>query len=374
MFFKLPNPYLGVIIPSFLISFIGYSVHYFIFRHYHSFERQVFFQACLNMIWISYIIAIKKDPGSPKKNTILDDEKENLDRGYHSKDLNFRLDKKTDHPEWIKFCEKCQIVKPERSHHCKSCNKCIYKMDHHCPWTMNCVGYNNMPHFMRFLFWVDFTTFYVFIELCKSGYRLYKMKDYPSYMINKSEIIFTILLFFMDSFVLLSVGLLSLKCIIHIVSGMSQIETWEWERLETQLHRESFWEVIRHYYKKLHNVEKMPNLVSMRSQRYFHYKNTKNSDHFLFSIDDIVFPYDYGFLMNIIDQLNYPWLWLLPWTGPKGNGTDWKVSDLVEEDELGLPWPPDGGRQSIKDLTNQSQSSEWSNSLGEKLSDYGVED
>ena len=34
----------------------------------------------------------------------------------------------------IRYCDKCQAVKPDRSHHCSVCGECILKMDHHCPW------------------------------------------------------------------------------------------------------------------------------------------------------------------------------------------------------------------------------------------------
>lgn len=27
------------------------------------------------------------------------------------------------------YCQKCESVKPERTHHCKECNKCAPKMD-----------------------------------------------------------------------------------------------------------------------------------------------------------------------------------------------------------------------------------------------------
>ena len=34
----------------------------------------------------------------------------------------------------IRYCDKCQAIKPDRSHHCSVCQACILKMDHHCPW------------------------------------------------------------------------------------------------------------------------------------------------------------------------------------------------------------------------------------------------
>jgi hypothetical protein len=37
-------------------------------------------------------------------------------------------------------CDRCQTVKPLRSHHCSVCRGCVLGMDHHCPWLNNCVG------------------------------------------------------------------------------------------------------------------------------------------------------------------------------------------------------------------------------------------
>ncbi|XP_012252056.2 palmitoyltransferase ZDHHC15B isoform X7 [Athalia rosae] len=51
----------------------------------------------------------------------------------------------------IRFCEKCQLIKPDRAHHCSVCGTCVLKMDHHCPWVNNCVGFHNYKCFMLFL-------------------------------------------------------------------------------------------------------------------------------------------------------------------------------------------------------------------------------
>ncbi|XP_023670490.1 palmitoyltransferase ZDHHC2 isoform X5 [Paramormyrops kingsleyae] len=51
----------------------------------------------------------------------------------------------------VRYCDRCQIVKPDRCHHCSVCDKCILKMDHHCPWVNNCVGFSNYKFFMLFL-------------------------------------------------------------------------------------------------------------------------------------------------------------------------------------------------------------------------------
>ncbi|MBW0540119.1 hypothetical protein O181_079834 [Austropuccinia psidii MF-1] len=52
-----------------------------------------------------------------------------------------------------RFCKKCQIIKPHRSHHCRHCDTCVLKMDHHCPWIGGCVGARNYKFFINFLQW-----------------------------------------------------------------------------------------------------------------------------------------------------------------------------------------------------------------------------
>ncbi|MEE6497103.1 hypothetical protein FKM82_002598 [Ascaphus truei] len=51
----------------------------------------------------------------------------------------------------IRFCDRCQVVKPDRCHHCSVCGMCVLKMDHHCPWVNNCVGFSNYKFFLLFL-------------------------------------------------------------------------------------------------------------------------------------------------------------------------------------------------------------------------------
>lgn len=59
------------------------------------------------------------------------------------------------------YCERCQIVKPPRSHHCSICNECVMRMDHHCPWVGNCVGLLNHKYFCLFLIYASLGAFHI---------------------------------------------------------------------------------------------------------------------------------------------------------------------------------------------------------------------
>ena len=49
------------------------------------------------------------------------------------------------------FCRKCNVPRPERSHHCNVTGCCILRMDHFCPWINNCVGLGNYKFFLQLL-------------------------------------------------------------------------------------------------------------------------------------------------------------------------------------------------------------------------------
>ncbi|QKX59009.1 uncharacterized protein TRUGW13939_06138 [Talaromyces rugulosus] len=49
------------------------------------------------------------------------------------------------------FCIHCMVRKPLRSKHCRRCSRCVAKHDHHCPWIFNCVGANNLRHFVIYV-------------------------------------------------------------------------------------------------------------------------------------------------------------------------------------------------------------------------------
>ncbi|KAJ0968611.1 hypothetical protein J5N97_025528 [Dioscorea zingiberensis] len=65
----------------------------------------------------------------------------------------------------IRFCRKCNQLKPPRCHHCSVCGRCVLKMDHHCVWVVNCVGALNYKFFLLFLFYTLLETALVTLSL-----------------------------------------------------------------------------------------------------------------------------------------------------------------------------------------------------------------
>ncbi|XP_055685929.1 palmitoyltransferase ZDHHC20-B isoform X3 [Lutzomyia longipalpis] len=70
----------------------------------------------------------------------------------------------------VRYCEKCQHVKPDRCHHCSVCGVCVLKMDHHCPWVGNCIGFTNYKFFILFLGYA--LTFCLYVALSSLPYFL----------------------------------------------------------------------------------------------------------------------------------------------------------------------------------------------------------
>ncbi|CCE64862.1 hypothetical protein TPHA_0J00390 [Tetrapisispora phaffii CBS 4417] len=372
---KFKWPWMGIAIPCVLISFIGYLSHYYILRQHLSLIKQCYFEFSLTMIWVSYYMAIIINPGKPGKNF-----------------------KPLPH-EWRNFCKKCNNYKPERSHHCKTCNQCVLMMDHHCPWTMNCIGFNNFPHFMRFLLWIMATTGFLLFYQIKRIIYMWNNRNLPSYLFERSEVIALFVCTPLNLFILLTITLLFCRCLFNqIINGKTQIEDWEMDRLEN-----------RFYLKKL-----LPQLILNLWELYPELKSAKHDEEAERLIekkgiryDSIVnFPYDLGIFKNITALVGQPLYWLWPFGGPSGNGMNFEKNEIALFDPdsslpvftLALPWPPDKGRHNNSKTLNTDSNvefittdgeqvvrnrthaknpilsrEEWFNEWGENLEDFGVD-
>ncbi|XP_003967019.2 palmitoyltransferase ZDHHC21 [Takifugu rubripes] len=71
------------------------------------------------------------------------------------------------------LCNKCNLMRPKRSHHCSRCGHCVRRMDHHCPWINNCVGEDNHWLFLQLCFYTQLLSlFTLLLDFCQYYYFL----------------------------------------------------------------------------------------------------------------------------------------------------------------------------------------------------------
>ncbi|KAG6532066.1 hypothetical protein ZIOFF_005904 [Zingiber officinale] len=79
----------------------------------------------------------------------------------------------------IRYCRKCNHLKPPRCHHCSVCGRCVLKMDHHCVWVINCVGALNYKFFLLFLIYTFLETTLVSVSLLPHFIAFFKDVEIP---------------------------------------------------------------------------------------------------------------------------------------------------------------------------------------------------
>ncbi|XP_041076704.1 palmitoyltransferase ZDHHC15B-like [Polyodon spathula] len=146
-----------------LWSYYAYIFELCLFTITNGFEKVAYlavFHVCFVMFAWTYWKSIFTPPSQPSKQfhmSYSDKERyENEERSEVQKQILLDIAKRL--PVYtraasgaVRFCDRCQVIKPDRCHHCSLCELCVLKMDHHCPWVNNCIGFSNYKFFLLFL-------------------------------------------------------------------------------------------------------------------------------------------------------------------------------------------------------------------------------
>ncbi|WRX11188.1 Palmitoyltransferase [Theobroma cacao] len=138
----------------------------------------ILFHCLLVMLLWSYFSVVLTDPGSvpPNWRPAMDEERGEVDPLNGSEFNGLQSDPSN---QRIRYCRKCNQLKPPRCHHCSVCGRCVLKMDHHCVWVVNCVGALNYKYFLLFLFYTFLETSLVTLALLPHFIAFFSDEEIP---------------------------------------------------------------------------------------------------------------------------------------------------------------------------------------------------
>uniref|UniRef100_A0A915E1T5 Palmitoyltransferase n=1 Tax=Ditylenchus dipsaci TaxID=166011 RepID=A0A915E1T5_9BILA len=124
----------------------------------------------------------------------------------------------------IRYCIRCAIVKPDRTHHCSTCDKCVLKFDHHCPWVNTCINFTNYKFFVLFNCYGFLLCIFVFFSLLPYFIRWFRsmnpLRDYDV------EFVSVLVLFVVSGLFSISLGCLAFYHLYLISKNKTTNETF----------------------------------------------------------------------------------------------------------------------------------------------------
>ncbi|XP_025288070.3 palmitoyltransferase ZDHHC21 isoform X3 [Canis lupus baileyi] len=130
--------------------------------------------------------------------------------------------------EFWELCNKCNLMRPKRSHHCSRCGHCVRRMDHHCPWINNCVGEDNHWLFLQLCFYTELLTSYALMfSFCHYYYFLPVKKRNLDLFVVRHELAIMRLAAFMGITMLVGITGLFYTQLIGIITFL-MMNGWKW--------------------------------------------------------------------------------------------------------------------------------------------------
>ncbi|XP_015704498.1 palmitoyltransferase ZDHHC21 isoform X2 [Coturnix japonica] len=127
--------------------------------------------------------------------------------------------------EFWELCNKCNMMRPKRSHHCSRCGHCVRRMDHHCPWINNCVGEDNHWLFLQLCFYTQILSSYtLLLDFCHYYYFLPLKKDNWDVFVFRHELALLRISAFMGIIILGGISGLFYTQLIGIFTDTTSIE------------------------------------------------------------------------------------------------------------------------------------------------------
>jgi palmitoyltransferase len=309
---------------SVLIFFLAYTSQ-FLFYHLQPGPltrlEALWFNGCVLCIWWCYDRACTVDPG-PKG--WVQKLTENVSESAGSETQTPRLQKR------MRWCKKCEAVKPPRAHHCRQCGRliislhfdvttltdsprCIPKMDHHCPWTSNCVSHTTFPHFIRFIFYAVLSMSILAYHLFRRVAVIWDDRLLPAYLGPATwAIAHLLVLLVVNGITLFALTILLVRSVYSLSINTTMIESWEIERHDALVKR------------------------SRKSGGYVYANGGQK-----LRIEKQEFPYDIGIWRNVCQGMgtSIVLFWFLPF-GPApriDSAGKFEVNGFEDESKA---WPP----------------------------------
>jgi palmitoyltransferase len=191
--------------------------------------------------------------------------------------------------------------------------RCIPKMDHHCPWTANCVSHTTFPHFIRFVFYAVVSMSILAYHLFRRVLVIWDDRRLPAYLGPPTwAMAHLLVLVIVNSLTLFALAILLVRVIYCLAINTTMIESWEIERHEALVKR------------------------SRKSGGYVYANGGQ-----MMRVERQEFPYDIGIWRNLCQGMgtSIVFLWFLPF-GPAPGIESAAMFEVNGFEDAAKVWPP----------------------------------